>query len=73
MKKKITLKDLLETIRKWSIDNNAVFYGSFVSFDKGGKYKDGTNICFGDKETLSILKEDFDEKFENEKGDFINW
>ena len=70
---KTTLKNVLDTIHKWSKDNDVEFFGSFVSFKKDGEVKDGRLICYGNKETIEIAADEFSDLLEKEKSEFVNW
>ncbi len=70
---KTTLKDILKAISKWEKENDVMFFGDFVEFDKKGDYKDGRMICFGDKKTLKITLDEFNKEFKEDKNEFINW
>ena len=79
---KVTLDDIMTLIHKWVEDNdgNVCFYGDFVQFDPtkadasvDEHIPDSRLICFGDKETLEIMVEEFNKMFEEEEEDFINW
>ena len=78
--KKTKLTDVMNVIEKWSKDNDVMFFGSFVSFDKEKIKKnlsdvidEGTYMCFGDKKTLKISLDEFNKMFKKEKEEFINW
>ena len=70
---KVTLENVLEIINKWSKDNDVLFHGGFVSFDKKGEVKEDTMVCYGDKKTLKISLDEFNKAFEAEKDEFVNW
>jgi len=78
----VTLNDIAALIGKWVNDNegNVCFFGSFVQFDPTKEdagvdehIPDDRLMCFGDKETLEIMVEEFNKMFEEEEEDFINW
>ncbi len=70
---KTTLKDVLKTIQKWQKENDVIFFGNLIEFDKKGDYKDGRQICFGDRKTLKIGLDEFNKMFNEDKKTFINW
>ena len=79
---KVTINDILAVVSKWIEDNegNVCFFGDFVQFDPtkaevsvDEHIPDDRIICFGDKETLGVMLEEFNEMFEKEKEDFVNW
>ena len=72
-KKKTTLEDVLKVIHKWQEDNEVNFFGGFVSFDEDGEVKEDRLICYGDKGTIEISVDEFNDLLEKEKDGFINW
>lgn len=73
-KKKTSLKDVMTAIDKWSMENDVVFVGSFMSF-KGGNDNiiEDQVIAFGRKEEIKIHLKAISEILDDEKEDFINW
>ena len=73
--KKTTLNDVLNVIKKWQKDNEVIFFGSFMEFDKTDKceVKNDRIICYGDKETLKIGLDEFNKMFKEDKNKFTNW
>ena len=70
---KTTLKNVLTVIKKWSDDNDVMFYGSFVEFNKKGDVKDDIIIGFGDKKMIKISLSEFNKMLKEEKENFVNW
>ena len=74
--KKVSLKDVISMIEKWSVDNEVAFVGSFASFDMNNKkdiIKESELICFGHREEIEAHLEAMSEMLDEEKDDFINW
>ena len=73
--KKVSLKDVVTAIEKWSRDNDVTFVGSFISFDKDdcNDCKECEMVAFGQKEEIKIHMESLSEMLDEEKDDFVNW
>lgn len=71
--KKTTLKDVLNIIDKWQKDNDVIFYGGFIEFNKKGDVKADRMCAFGEKKALKIALQEFNKMFKENKNEFINW
>ena len=67
------MDNVIKVIGKWAKENDVMFHGGFVSFDKKGEVKEDRMICYGDKKTLKISLDEFNKAFKADKEEFINW
>ena len=67
------MKEVLKTIQKQQKNNDVIFYGVFVEFNKKGDVKNDKIIAYGDRKTLNISLKEFNKMFKEYKNEFINW
>lgn len=67
------MKEVLKTIQKQQKNNDVIFYGVFVEFNKKGDVKNDKIIAYGDRKTLNISLKEFNKMFKEDKNEFINW
>ena len=70
-----SIDNVMRVIREWveGHNNDVVFHGGFMAFDKEGNAIDDHLICYGDKKVLQISIDEFVKEFNKEEDGFVNW
>jgi len=70
--KKTTLKDVTDMIAKWQKQNDVMFFGGFVTFNKDFDIIEDRLVAYGDKKSIQLSMKDLGNFIKDEKEDFIN-